>query len=173
MNDFEQQDRTFRISGTQINFYFHCKRQLWFFSHHINTEHESDLVTLGRIIHQTTYERERREVEIDQIKLDHIDLRDGVIHEVKKSDSWSAAHEWQLLYYLYVLRQKGVEGLRGELNYPTIKRTVPVELTAEKERRLVEVMEDIRRIIAQPTPPEICVKKSVCRSCSYFELCYV
>jgi len=161
------------ITGTQINFYFHCKRQLWFFSHHINTEQESDLVYLGKVIHETSYERERKEVEIDQIKLDFLDVRDGVIHEVKKSDSWSQAHEWQLLYYLYVLKQKGVTGLRGELNYPVIKRTVSVELTPEREKELLIVLADIRRIINQVKPPEIHVKKSVCRSCSYFELCYV
>jgi len=164
---------TDNITGTQINFYFHCKRQLWFFSHQINTEHESDLVTLGRVIHETSYERERKEIEIDQIKLDFLDIRDGVLHEVKKSDSWSEAHEWQVLYYLYVLKHKGVTGLRGELNYPVIRRTIDVELTPEKEQRLEQVLEDIRRIIDLPKAPEIAVKKSVCRKCSYFELCYV
>jgi len=161
------------ITGTQINFYFHCKRQLWFFTHHINTEHESDLVTLGRVIHETSYDRERKEVEIDQIRLDFLDIRDGVLHEVKKSDSWSQAHEWQVLYYLYVLKQKGITGLRGELNYPTIRRTITVNLTPEKEQRLEQVLQDVRRIIDQPEPPEIAVKKSVCRKCSYYELCYV
>ena len=166
-------EKALHLTGTQLNYYFHCRRQLWFFSHKITCEQESDTVYLGKVIHETSYERERKEVEIDQIKMDHIDLRDGVIHEVKKSDSWSAAHEWQLLYYLYVLKQKGIEGLRGELNYPTIRRTVSVELTGAREEKLEQVLADIRRIIDQPTPPEITMKKSVCRKCSYFELCYV
>ena len=85
---------------------------------------------LGKVIHETSYERERKEIEIDQIKLDFLDIRDGVLHEVKKSDKWSEAHEWQ-------------------------------------------VLDDIQRIIDQQTPPDINVKKSYCRSCSYFELCYV
>jgi len=161
------------ITGTQINFYFHCKRQLWFFSHNINTEQESDLVYLGKVIHETSYDRERKEIEIDQVKLDFLDIRDGVLHEVKKSDSWSEAHEWQVLYYLYILRRKGVAGLIGELNYPVLRRTINVELTPEKELELEKILTDIQRIIDLPKPPEITVKKSVCRKCSYFELCYV
>ncbi len=164
---------TYNITGTQINFYFHCKRQLWFFSHQINTEHESDLVYLGKIIHETSYERERKEIEIDQIKLDFLEIHNGVLHEVKKSDSWSEAHEWQLLYYLYMLKSRGVVGIRGELNYPLIRRTIDVELTPEKEQQLEKVLVDVRRIVDLPKPPEITVKKSVCRKCSYFELCYV
>ncbi|NOY58586.1 MAG: CRISPR-associated protein Cas4 [Calditrichaeota bacterium] len=162
-----------KLTGTQLNYYFHCKRQLWLFTHQIICEQESDAVFLGKVIHETSYERERKEVEIDNIKLDFLDVRDGVLHEVKKSDKWSDAHEWQVLYYLYVLKQKGVIGLRGELNYPTIRRTISVDLTPEKEQRLEKKLADIRRIIQLSIPPDISVKKSVCRKCSYFELCYV
>ena len=166
-------EKVLHFTGTQINYYFHCKRQLWLFTHQITCEQGSDTVYLGRVIHETSYERERKEVEIDQIKLDFLDVHDGVLHEVKKSDKWSEAHEWQVLYYLYVLKQKGVTGLRGELNYPVIRRTISVELTPEKEQRLENILADIRRIIQLPIPPDISVKKSVCRKCSYFELCYV
>ena len=161
------------ITGTQINFYFHCKRQLWLFSHQINTEQESDVVYLGKVIHETSYQRERKEIEIEQIKLDFLDVREGVLHEVKKSDKWSEAHEWQVLYYLYVLKQKGVTSLHGELNYPVIRRTVSVELTPEREHRLENILADIRRIIQLSVPPDISVKKSVCCKCSYYELCYI
>lgn len=161
------------LTGTQINYYFHCHRQLWLFSRDIRCEQESDTVYLGKVIHETSYEREHKEIEIDLIKLDFLDIRNGVLHEVKKSDKWSEAHEWQVLYYLYVLKQKGVTGLRGELNYPVIKRTVEVDLTPEREKRLLEVLRDIRSILDRSTPPDIHVKKTVCRTCSYFELCYI
>ncbi len=162
-----------RITGTEINFYFHCKRQLWLFSHHINTEHESDHVRLGRLIHESSYEREHKEIELDNVKLDFLDIRDGILHEVKKSDSWHEAHEWQVLYYLYLLKEKGVTDLKGKLNYPTIRRTITVELTPEKEKQLCDVLENIREIIEKPIPPEVAVKKSICKHCSYYELCWV
>jgi len=166
-------EEVINFTGTQINYYFHCHRQLWFFSHNINCEHESDTVYLGKIIHENSYNRERKEVEIDQVKLDFLDISDGVLHEVKKSDSWIEAHEWQVLYYLYVLKRKGITWLIGELNYPVIRRTIDVELTLEKEQELEKILTDIKKIIDMPKPPEITVKKSVCRKCSYFELCYV
>ncbi len=162
-----------RITGVQINYYFGCRRKLWLFSRGIQMEHESDLVYQGKVIHETSYERARKEVEIDQIKLDFLDISDGVLHEVKKSDKWSEAHEWQVLYYLYVLKEKGITGMRGELDYPVIRRTISVELTPEKEQQLEKVLADVHRIVQLPIPPEISVKKSVCRKCSYFELCYV
>ncbi len=161
------------FTGTQINYYFHCHRQLWFFSHDIHCEQESDVVYLGKVIHETSYERERKEIEIDNLKLDFLDIRDGVLHEVKKSDSWSKAHEWQVIYYLCVLKSKGVTLLKGELNYPVIRKTITVLLTREKEQQMVSILHDIERIISEPKPPRVLDKRSVCRLCSYFELCYV
>ena len=161
------------ITGTQINYYFHCHHQLWLFSHQITCEQESDVVYLGKVIHETSYDREKKEIEIDRLKLDFLDIRSGIIHEVKKSESFSHAHQWQVLFYLYYLKQKGVEGFKGEINYPALKKTVQVELTQEKEGKLREVLADIQRIIELAVPPDITVKKTVCRKCSYFELCYI
>ena len=92
------------LTGTQINYYFHCKRQLWLFSHQITCEQESDVVYLGKVIHETSYDREKKEIEIDRLKLDFLDIRSGIIHEVKKSESFSHAHQWQVLFYLYYLK---------------------------------------------------------------------
>lgn len=161
------------ITGTQVNFYFHCHRQLWLFSHHINTEQDSDEVLLGRIIHDTSYERERHEIEIGPIKVDFLDIRVGILHEVKKSDSWSEAHEWQLLYYLHVLKQYGFPDIVGELNYPVVRRTLRIELSPEREKRLLKILADIRRIISLPRPPEIKQNRGACKKCSYYELCWI
>ena len=51
------------ISGTHINYFFHCKRQVWYFSHNIMMEHVSDTVRMGKLIHETSYEREKKELE--------------------------------------------------------------------------------------------------------------
>ena len=47
-----------------------------------------------------------------------IGSEDGVIHEVKLTDKMESAHEFQLLYYLYYLKQKGIENLKGQIDYP-------------------------------------------------------
>ncbi|MBD1209298.1 MAG: CRISPR-associated protein Cas4 [Ignavibacteria bacterium] len=170
--------KPFTITGTHIAYSFICKRKLWLFAHGIQAEHESDAVRLGRHIHETTYERETKELDIDGIiVLDHIDAKAGIVHEVKKSDKMEEAHSWQLLYYLWYLKHKGVTAgdgapLKGELNYPTLRQTSRVELTPEKERELETViLPEIRRVLALPEPPTT-VEWKVCKACSYCELCH-
>lgn len=161
------------ITGTHVNYYFVCKRELWFFSHALNMEHNSDLVLLGKLVDESSYQREERGINIDNtIVIDWIEGNPRVIHEVKKSDSVEKAHEAQVLYYIYYLKKLGVEGVKGELDYPKLKKRVMVELTPEKEARIEETIDRIREIVELPSPPPIEVKRSFCRNCSYFQLCY-
>ena len=44
-------DEPVKFTGTQINYYFVCKRKLWLFSHNMELESESDLVHLWRLLH--------------------------------------------------------------------------------------------------------------------------
>jgi CRISPR-associated exonuclease Cas4 len=135
-------------------------------------EQESDLVRLGKFIHQTSYERERKEIELDHIKLDWLDLKGGLIHEVKKDDAVEEAHKWQVLYYIYYLKLRGVEEISGEIDYPKLKKRVEVTLTPELEEKLEATLQDIERIVSLPKPPPVEVKFSLCRKCSYLELCH-
>ncbi|MEM4284287.1 MAG: Dna2/Cas4 domain-containing protein, partial [Candidatus Caldarchaeum sp.] len=45
-------DSDLYFTGTQINYYFVCKRKLWFFSHNMELESESDVVLLGKLLHE-------------------------------------------------------------------------------------------------------------------------
>ncbi|HCL00523.1 MAG TPA: CRISPR-associated protein Cas4 [Candidatus Marinimicrobia bacterium] len=159
------------INGTQIEYYFFCKRQLWLFSHQLNREQESDIVKMGKVIHEESYERERKEIRIgEHLVLDFADVQAKVIHEVKKSNKMEKAHEWQLKYYLYCLREFGIDDFQGELNYPKLRKTVNVELTEADIQKLEEVIIDIGRINAGPTPEA--VKKKPCLKCAYYEYCF-
>ena len=72
-------------------------------------EQTSDTVLLGKLIDESSYERKDKGIDIDEtIVIDWIDDKTGVLHEVKKSDSMEEAHTWQVLYYLWYLKQKGV-----------------------------------------------------------------
>lgn len=160
------------ITGTQINYHFICSRKLWLFTHHIECEQESDLVRMGKFIHETSYEREDKELVFGDIKIDFFDVKNGVLHEEKKSDSFEEAHEWQVRYYVWYLRQKGVEVNRAELNYPKLKKIVEVSLAREEMKELEEViLPQIQETLSLPTLPAINVKTSVCKKCSYCELC--
>lgn len=92
------------ITGTHFNYYQLCHRKLCFFANGINMEQESELVHLGKIIHETSYpQRVSRyeEVAIDGIKVDYYDAKRKVIHEIKKSNKAEQAHEWQLKFYIF------------------------------------------------------------------------
>ncbi|MDI6780468.1 MAG: Dna2/Cas4 domain-containing protein, partial [Bacteroidota bacterium] len=62
--------------------------------------------------------------------------------------------------------------LRGEIDYPKLKQKTSVVLTPELENELLKIIENIKTIIAQETPPER-INKKFCKTCSYFELCWV
>ncbi len=160
-----------RITGTQINYLFICTRKLWLFSHHIEMEHTSDYVAIGELLHEESYAREKKNIQIDDmIHIDFID-KDGILHDVKSSQSMELAHEMQLLYYLYILKQKGLPNRIGVINYPKQRRKVEVELTTEKEQEVESAMKKVTEIISLPVPPNVEFSK-LCKSCSYMELCW-
>ena len=70
------------LTGTQINYYFVCKRKLWLHSRNISFESSSDLVKLGSLIHKDSYKRKKKEIRIGNISIDYANK--GEIHEVKK-----------------------------------------------------------------------------------------
>lgn len=166
-------DRVNKVTGTHINYYFVCKRKLWLFSNGINMEHTSDAVLLGRLVDESTYERKDKGIDIDEtIVIDWIDEKNAVLHEVKKSDSMEEAHRWQVLYYLWYLKQKGAGGFSGEIDYPKIKQKTDVELTSEAETELTDLLGKIETAMIAERPPER-LSRRFCKKCSYYELCWI
>lgn len=163
-----------KITGTHFNYYLICHRKLWFFANAIQMEHTSDLVYEGKLIHESSYpQRASRyeELEIDGIKIDYFDAKNKVVHEIKKSDKLELAHEWQLKYYLFVLKNNGLDGVSGILEYPRLRQRDEVFLSEVDEIRITEMIEDIRQLIGSDEIPSF-QKKSICRNCSYHDLCY-
>lgn len=194
----ELADESLKFTGTQINYYFVCKRKLWLFSHNMELESESDLVHLGRLLHEQSYKRKFKEVQVDRIKVDFLERKaksihtNGneepansfqiekernesspiIIHEVKRSRSMHDAHVFQLLYYIYYLKKNYDANVsRGILHYPLLKMNVPVDLTEGKEKEMEDVISNIKRTISLPNPPEAVWVKP-CRSCAYREMCW-
>ena len=164
-----------RVTGTQFNYYHICRRKLWLFSAGINMEQESDLVSEGRLVHESSYpQRSSRyeEIEIGGIKVDYYDAKNKVIHEIKKSSKMECAHEWQLKYYMYVFEQHGISNVRGVLEYPLIHKTKEVLLTDIDRDEIVSMLKDIADVTALPDCPPA-EKRNICRNCSYYEFCNV
>jgi CRISPR-associated exonuclease Cas4 len=162
------------ITATHINYYHTCHRKLWFFSNGINMEHSSDIVTEGKLIGEHSYkERASKytEVQMDGIKIDFYDAKNKVVHEIKKSDRMEKAHEAQVKYYLYKLKQNGIDGASGILEYPTLRQTTHVTLTDEDEILIQKWEKEILEIINDMEIPPV-INKPLCKRCSYFDFCY-
>ena len=81
------------------------------------------------------------------------------------------AHEYQLLYYMYYLKnEKDIEEIVGFLNYPTIRKKKKITLTKQKEEELVDIINNIKTILQDSMPKP--KKKRICNKCAYFEFCF-
>jgi len=163
------------ITGTHINYYFSCHRQLWLFANSIQMEHTSDTVYEGKLIHETSYPQrpsKYEELELEGIKIDFYDTKNKVIHEIKKSRKLHNAHVWQLKYYIYVLEKAGITGVSGILEYPKERKTEEVYLSAIDRARIKEIKNDIIKIITSNKVPDL-EKRKRCKNCSYYDFCFV
>lgn len=161
-----------KITGVMVYYYFVCKRKLWFFSNNLDMEYTSELVGIGKLIDENSYDREKKNILIDEmISIDF--LKDWkIIHEVKKSRKLDEAAKWQLKYYIWVLRNKGVEIEKGILDYPLLKKREEIYLTSQEESELMEVLEHIKSILNMDLPPSI-INRPYCKKCAYYEFCYI
>ncbi len=158
------------ITGTQIAYYTICHRKLWLFSKNISMEHTSELVEIGKIIHENSYSRKKKEINLEGIKIDILEAKRGIIHEVKKSKCLEESHVWQLKYYLYYFKRLGIE-IEGMLDYPKLKRRERVILTEEDILNITSSLKEIEQILVKTTAPPP-INKPYCKKCSYYEFCY-
>ena len=163
-----------RVNGTLINYYFHCKRQCYLHGNRLNLEDNSENVKIGKAIHEERSEKGKNtEISIDNIKLDKLTAE--YLIEVKKSDADVNAATWQLMYYLKVLKNKGIVR-KGKLEFveknKSDKKVMILELTEELENELDGYVNEIQELIASDKPPEI-LNSSKCKKCAYYEYCYI
>ncbi|EAE5016071.1 TPA: Dna2/Cas4 domain-containing protein, partial [Listeria monocytogenes] len=144
-----------RISGTHVYYYFVCKRKLWCFSKEIRMEHLDENVQLGKLLDESSYNREKGQVMIDEtVNIDFIkDWK--VLHEVKKSKAIEEAGIWQLKYYMYFLKQKGIIIEKGVVDYPKLRQRETIFLTTEDERKIEKILVDIEITTSSLKPPTI------------------
>ena len=162
------------MNGTIINYYFHCKRQCYMFAHRLNLEDNSEIVRVGKAIHEDKAKSsENSEIKIDNIVLDKINSK--YVVEIKKSDADIEACKWQLLYYLKILKDKGIER-KGKLEFieknKTDRKIIFIEFNEEIEKELNEHISKIEELLSKDELPTV-INKSACKKCAYYEYCYI
>lgn len=160
------------VTGTLIWYYYICQREVWLMSHQINPDEDNPNVDLGRFIHEQSYQREKKEISIGNIKLDIVKKgKDGlVVGEVKKSSRFADSARMQLAYYLSELEKAGLTA-KGELYFPKEKKRDTVELNDEVKSKLDSAVRDILRISYLDKPPEP-ARCKWCKNCAYTEFCW-
>ncbi|WZL74335.1 CRISPR-associated protein Cas4 [Clostridiaceae bacterium 35-E11] len=167
--DFEF--KKFKTQGVKINYYYVCKRKLWLFSKGITMEDNSDRVLSGKLVHKNSYSRAKnKEILIDNIlKVDILDK--DYVREVKISSKMTLPDKMQLLYYLYYLKQLGIEK-KGVINYVKEKKQEFIELTDDMQKEIEDTLIDINNIIHSKNPPKA-IKLPYCTKCAYYQFCYI
>ena len=173
-----------QITATHINYFHVCHRKLWLFSNGINMEQTSDIVYDGKLLHESSYsQRAEKFTEIEMSatttdgtllsgKIDFYDVKGKVIHETKRSNKIETAHEWQLKYYIWLLELNDITGVRGIVEYPKLRQTHEVRLSEPDRVYIQDVISRISsRQQSEACPPKI--NSKICKSCSYFDLCYI
>lgn len=160
------------ITGVMVYYYFICPRKLWYFTNEINMEQNSELVAIGKILDETSYTRENKEILIDNtINIDFV-KNGAVLHEVKKTKAIEEAGIWQIKYYMYYLEKRDVKNVKAEIDFPLLRETKEIILEKQDKEILEKVIKNIEEIANQEKPPKI-INSKICKKCAYFDLCYV
>ena len=142
-----------QITGVMVHYYYVCKRKLWYFYYEIQMEQGNENVALGKLLDESSYKREEKHINIDNvINIDFL-RSEGVLHEVKKSNKIEEASIWQVKYYLYYLKKNDVL-IRAKIDYPLLKQTLDVELLDEDIALLEDTLKGIKELIQSAKPPE-------------------
>jgi CRISPR-associated exonuclease Cas4 len=159
------------VRGVEVNYCVVCPRKCWLFVHGIEQETGSELVALGRLLHETSFRRQvQRNVEVEGfVRVDF--TAQGIVHEVKHGPAQHRAHVLQVAYYLWLLRERGIE-TQGILHYPRQRRREVVQLSPELETELHATLKQVQEIRTMPTPPAVPRRMAICRSCAYDEFCW-
>jgi CRISPR-associated exonuclease Cas4 len=160
------------INGTLIASYYACKRELWYIAHEILPEQDNSFLELGRILEEDSYREEEKGFWVGDIRIDLVKrARDTVVvGEIKKSSRSRKTGIMQLYFYLFFLKQNGVEA-RGEVLFPKEKKRIELRLTETVEKELQRAIGEIQRIIGQEKPPKG-ERTSLCNPCAYRDFCF-
>lgn len=164
-----------KLSGQTLYYFIVCKRKCYLSYNGVRTEHTSDLIKIGKYLHeirqQSNSEKlgtENVEIDIEGIKIDSIQ-KEYVI-EYKKRNSSLEATKAQLLFYLYKLKQKGVIK-KGKLIFKENRDNITLELDEKNEKWIKSIIKEAKQLLKkEETPPVINLPK--CKNCAFYDYCY-
>lgn len=161
------------ITGSAFLSYTTCKRQAWLTLHRFSPESQNEYLMLGDYIHKTTFSKaQNKEIELPGAKLDMVweKSKMTIVGEIKKSSKSIKGARIQLLYYLKLLKERGIEAA-GEIIIPHEHKRIPIQLTVTEENELHTVEQEIVKLGTADKPPK---PKRIrqCSKCGYSHFCW-
>ena len=127
---------------------------------------------MGKLIDESRYSFETKQIAIEEtVNIDFI-RNWKVVHEIKKSKAIEEAAIWQVKYYIYFLKKRGIEIEKGIIDYPEIRERKEILLSEEDEIRLERILKEIEEICRNENSPEV-INDKRCKKCAYYEYCYI
>lgn len=161
------------ITGSAFLSFVTCKRQAWLTLHRFSPESENEYLLLGDYIHRTTFSKaQNKEIELPGAKLDMIweNSKMTIVGEIKKSSKSIKGARVQLLYYLKLLKERGIEAT-GEIIIPQEHKRLPINLTTDEEKELADIEQELIELGLSDKPPcPIRIKQ--CAKCGYSNYCW-
>jgi len=134
-------------------------------------EQNSEIVKSGKYVSESTFKREKHEVQVEGGILDFYDRKSHTINETKHSENMSELHIRQVQYYIYLLENLGIKNVKGVLHYPRQKSKREVVLEENDRREIEETLVNIKKIFGEKNPPPV-INQPYCKKCAYYDLCY-
>ncbi len=161
------------VNGSLIWYYYICKREVWLLSHSIEADQDDENMLIGKLIHAESYNRDKKEIEIGNSRIDAIEFQDNktIVIEIKKSSKSIKASKMQLLYYLYKISGGNINiNIKGMLKIPKENKVIEINLDNENVNELTNAISDIDIIRNGKIP--VAVKNAFCNKCAYNEFCW-
>lgn len=158
-----------RVTGVMVQYYYVCKRELWFESRNLEIDRENATVVRGTRVDETAYSDKRENLHLGMVSLDLLD--DGRVVEVKPSSILTEPAEMQLSYYLWYLDRVANIQRDGVLAHPRERKRDPVKLTAKRRKKVEAAIRGIHDVVSRSSPPAA-EEKPFCESCAYHDFCW-
>ncbi|MDI3473082.1 MAG: CRISPR-associated exonuclease Cas4 [Thermotogaceae bacterium] len=161
------------ITGYSVLAYVHCKREAWLVLRRFVPEQENPYIELGRFLHRNSYKNKGyKEVELPGAKIDLIWKENNctIVGEIKKSTRSVDGARIQLLFYLKLLKEKGINAT-GQILIPQERKRLTVEYDEKAEEELQKVIDELRHLQYENKPPKP-VWISKCSKCGFANFCW-
>ncbi|MFP3045743.1 MAG: CRISPR-associated protein Cas4 [Thermocladium sp.] len=153
------------ITGTLIWYLKICPREVWYMARHVTPFEGHPKLEKGRAIHKIY--SDQFPISLDGMRIDAFRKEEGIVVEIKSSSKYLNSAMAQTNYYLYRLKEVGLN-CEGEIYVPSQGKRYRITLDEEEVRR---DLDDVKRIANLGSPPPR-VRIVYCNKCAYKDLCW-